>query len=119
MDTGHTVDTLAGSDPATGSSQRQCYCSEEMCQQPPALASPATAEPHRTVFAGAVRGDWARHCSSSSLRNLDIWPPPPRLLCNNTLIITLQIFTSPTLTITLNTHSSVSTHGSTNDNHFT
>ena len=79
----------------------------------------ATAEPHRTVFAGAVRGDWARHCSSSSLRNLDIWPPPPRLLCNITLIITLQIFTSPTLTITLNTHSSVSTHGSTNDNHFT
>ena len=121
VDTGHTVDTPPGSDPATGSSQRQCYCSEEICQQPPALASLATAEPHRTVFAGAVRGDWARHCSSSSLRNLDIWPPPPRLLCNNTDHYTADIYLTYTITITLNTHSSVSTvstHGSTNDNHF-
>ena len=94
-----TLDTLwtlrQAVTPPPAAAQRQCYCSEEMCQQPPALASRATAEPHRTVFAGAVRGDWARHCSS--LRNLDIWPA--RLLCNITLIITLQIFTSPTLTL--------------------
>ena len=121
MDTGHTVDTPPGSDPATASSQRQCYCSEEICQQPPALASPR--QPGHTgqfllglyvatglgTAAAAVCVTWISATATS----------PP--LQHNTDHYTADIYLT-TLTITLNTHSSVSTvstHGSTNDNHCT
>ena len=109
MDTGDTLvcplETLRQAvTPPPPAAQRQCYCSEEICQQPPALGSlgHAWATPDSFCWSclyvatglgslgtAAVCVTWiSGHlaCASSATKHC---------------IITLQIFTSPSLTLTL------------------